>query len=117
MQPRFHFNALAHDNSAVSETVLEVSSSSARNGETPAPVLLYGTQNVHKFNATVPDEVQIFLALYRIPNKNVDLVMSMNVPTKSTDGGAVSADELAASRNVFQTAASSLTIVDFGLFA
>ena len=117
MQPRFHFNALAHDNSAVGETVLEVSPSSTRNGETPAPVLLYGTQNVPKFNATVPDEVQIFLALYRIPNKNVDLVMSMNVPTKSADGGAVSADELAASKTVFQTAASSLTIVNFGLFA
>lgn len=91
--------------------------SSNHKGETPAPILLIGTQLIPKFNATVSDEVQIFLALYRIPSKNVDLVMSMNVPTKAEGGGVVSSDELTASKRIFETAASSLNIVDFGLFA
>ena len=72
---------------------------------------------VPKFNTTVADEVQIFLSLYRISSKKVDLVLSMNVPTKAADGGAVSEGELAAAKRDFETAAQSLKIVDFGLFA
>lgn len=86
-------------------------------GDTPAPVLLSGTQNVPKFNQTQPDEVQIFLALYRVASKNVDLVMTMNVPTRSSDGGAVTAAGLEEARKIFDVAAPSLKIVDFGLFA
>ncbi len=114
---RFHFDSLAHDNSAVKHDVGQVVTTSERRGETPAPVLLRGTQLVPKFNKTVPDEVQILLALYRIPSKNVDLVMTMNVPTRTVEGDAVSGDELAAATREFDIAALSLTIVDFGLFA
>lgn len=114
---RFHFDSLAHDNSATSKAVSQVSQTTVRQGQTPAPILLSGTQTVPKFNSVDPDEVQIFLALYRVESKNVDLVMTMNVPTKSTDGGAVSAAGLAKARKVFDAAAPSLKIVDFGLFA
>lgn len=91
--------------------------SSTRNGATPAPVLLSGTQQVSKFNSAVPDEVQISLALYRVEGKNVDFVMSMNVPTTSADGGAVTAAGRSEAQKMFDVAASSLNIVDFGLFA
>ena len=80
-------------------------------------VLLDGTQLVSKFNATTPDEVQILLALYRITSKSVDLVMTMNVPTRAVGGGAVSQQELVEAKAAFETAAHSLNIVDFGLFA
>ncbi|KAJ3556637.1 hypothetical protein NM688_g1917 [Phlebia brevispora] len=114
---KFHFESLAHDNSAVGQQVHETSVSPTHNGQTPAPVLLYGTQLIPKFNATTPDEVQILLALYRVPNKHVDLVMTMNVPTKAADGGAVTKEELAEARRTFEVAASSLNIVKFELFA
>ena len=70
-----------------------------------------------KFNSKEADEVHISLALYRIESKNVDLALSMNVPIKSSDGGAVSATGLSEAQTMFDTAASSMTIVDFGLFA
>lgn len=115
--PRFHFDSIAHDNSATSQTVSEVVQTTQSQGQTPAPVLLAGTQTVPKFNQTQPDEVQIRLALYRVESKNVDFVMSMNIPTKSADGGAVSPAGLAQAQKVFEIAAPSLNIVDFGLFA
>ncbi|KAI0670595.1 Mog1p/PsbP-like protein [Trametes maxima] len=113
-----HFDALAHDNDARSQTVnetLDVTNDSA--GATPHPVVLYGTQTVQKFNREAADEVRILLALYRVPQKNVDLVMSMNVPMTSEDGGVASEETWGAARNVFDRAARSLRIVDYGLFA
>lgn len=71
-----------------------------------------------KFNHTTPDDVRILLALYRVESKNVDLVMSMNVPVKAAGDGAM--PDPASSERVqkdFEAAAASLTIVDFGLFA
>ncbi len=85
-------------------------------GDTPPPIILRGTQSVPKFNSTTPDEVTIFLALYRVQSKNVDLVLSMNVPTKTSDGGTVSGDGLVEVQRDFDAAARSLKIVDFGLF-
>ncbi|GJE86873.1 Mog1 domain-containing protein [Phanerochaete sordida] len=114
---KFHFDSLAHDNSATNKTVLDVNPTSQHQGDTPAPIILRGTQSVPKFNAVEPDEVQILLALYRIESKNVDFVMTMNVPTKTTDGGAATPTELAAATQVFNAAAPSLKIVDFGLLA
>ena len=113
---RFHFDSLAHDNSAISQDVLSVVAATSTQGDTPAPVLLHGTQSVPKFNSVEPDEVQILLALYRVESKNVDLVMSMNIPTKSADGGAISVAGLTDAQRVFEIAAPSLKIVDYGLF-
>ena len=117
MSPRFHFESLAHDNSAVRSEVHETAVLPARQPEVSALVTLSGTQYVPKFNTTIPDEVQIFLAMYRISSKNVDLMLTMNVPTKAADGGALSRDQLATAKSTFETAAQSLYIADFGLFA
>ena len=115
---RLHFDALAHDNDARSQTIndtTEVQNDS--NGATPNPMILSGTQTVQKFNSQSADEVRILLALYRVADKNIDLVMTMNVPMTSTDGGAVSENDWDAAKSVFEVAAKSLRIVDYGLFA
>lgn len=72
---------------------------------------------VEKFNKKTPDEVRILLALYRVPNKKVDLVMTMNVPMASADGGASSEADWVSAKDAFDVAAKSLRIVDYGLFA
>ena len=91
--------------------------SNGDNHQTPPPVILVGTQSIRKFNKTTLDEVRILLAIYRLVEHNIDLVMSMNIPTQTDDGNAVSEAEQSASRGVFNTAAQTLRIVDFGLFA
>jgi len=115
---KFHFEALAHDNSAQSQAVHEVTIiPNGRGDDTPSVILLSGTQTVPKFNRPTPDEVRILMALYRVESKNIDLVMSMNIPVTSADGGAADADKLASATKDFDVAAKSLHIVDFGLFA
>ncbi|KAI0685482.1 Mog1p/PsbP-like protein [Cytidiella melzeri] len=114
---RFHFDSLAHDNSATATEVLNVEVRTESRGETPSPIILHGTQSVPKFNSSIPDDVHIFLALYRIQSKNVDLALTMNVPVKTSDTGAVSAEGLAAVKHDFYVAAITLSILDFGLFA
>lgn len=79
--------------------------------------MLYGTQTVHKFNSQPTDEVRILLALYRVPENNIDLVLTMNVPMTSADGGAVSENDWDAAKGVFEIATKSLRIVDYGVFA
>ncbi|KAI0807226.1 Mog1p/PsbP-like protein [Fomes fomentarius] len=113
-----HFDALAHDNDAKSKTINHTTDvANGSNGATPDPVVLYGTQTVQKFNSQSTDEVRILLALYRVPDKNIDLVLTMNVPMTSADGGAVSENDWDAAKGVFEVAAKSLRIVDYGLFA
>jgi len=115
---RFHFESVAHDNDAKSQTIQEVSLLNiSRKDDTPSPVLLNGTQTVAKFNRTVLDEILILLALYRIPSKNVDFVMTMNIPIQSDDSSAVNEETQIAAKNAFNIAARSLHIVDFALFA
>ena len=116
--PSLHFDALAHDNDAKTKHVNETTDvSNGSNGATPNPVVLYGTQTIQKFNSTSADEVRILLALYRVLGKNVDLVMTMNVPMVSADGGAVSEADWDQAKAAFEIAAKSLRIVDYGLFA
>lgn len=113
-----HFDSLAHDNDAQSKSVIEtVEVSNDSKGATPNPVVLYGTQSVQKFNTATAYEVRIMLALYRVPEKNIDLVMTMNAPMTGADGDAVTEKEWGTARNAFDTAARSLRIVDYGLFA
>lgn len=112
-----HFDALAHDNDATSKNIHKIEEvSNGSDGATPNPVLLYGTQSVQKFNSKTTDEVRILLALFRVKDKNIDLVMTMNVPMTSADGGAVSESDWTAAKGVFDIAAKSLRIVDYGLF-
>lgn len=72
---------------------------------------------VKKFNAPVPDEIRIFMALYRVKNKSVDLLLVMNVPLTASDGGAINEGDISTSQEEFEAAVQSLRIVDFGLFA
>ncbi|KZT44161.1 Mog1p/PsbP-like protein [Sistotremastrum suecicum HHB10207 ss-3] len=118
---RHVFDALAHDNSAVFSEVLNVTlpeqgASSLKNG-TPTPILLSGVQHVQKFNRTAVDKVHIFLALYRIDSKNVDLVLSVNVHYGAEGGPPMDSETLGTIERQYLTAASSLHIVDFTLFA
>jgi hypothetical protein len=84
---------------------------------TPPPSILYGTQHVAKFNRPTPDEVRIFLAVYRLPSKPIDLVLTFNVPVASQDDdGVVGEAGLLAAKTQFEAAVKSLKIIDFDLF-
>ncbi|KAF9533377.1 hypothetical protein CPB83DRAFT_873476 [Crepidotus variabilis] len=116
---KFHFDSLAHDNSAQSFQVdsVVVSSAHTREDRTPTPICLKGLQMVPKFNQVTPDKVLIFMALFRVETKDIDLVVTFNVPIESIDGGATdAAGELRAEQD-FNTFVQSLRILDFHLFA
>ncbi|CAA7267637.1 unnamed protein product [Cyclocybe aegerita] len=115
---RFHFDSLAHDNSARSVHVESVFTIPTDRGDnTPSATILYGTQSIPKFNQSVPDQVNIYMALFRIQDKSIDLVVTFNVPTSSVDGGAVNSTGVERAKADFSEFVSSLRIVDFGLFA
>ncbi|KZV70487.1 Mog1p/PsbP-like protein [Peniophora sp. CONT] len=108
---KYHFNSLAHDNDATAATVLTVTTIPNDRGDgTPSPTVLSGTQQVRKFNRTNADDVRIYMAVYRVPGKSVDAVLTMNVPF-------VDQAQLDEARDVFNAAARSLAIVDYALFA
>lgn len=107
---------MAHDNSAASNSVGSVTKIPNNRGDkTPSPIVLKGTQLVHKFNSTVPDTVHIFLAVFRVKEKNADLVLSMNVPIE-TPGGDMGDVKYKQAQNDFEIAVKSLHISDFSLF-
>ncbi|GBE82487.1 Mog1p/PsbP-like protein [Sparassis crispa] len=113
-----HFDALAYDNSSEKDEILQVEQlSQDTSHQMPAPVVLSGTQAVPKFNSTAPDRIRVLLAVYRVQSHNLDLVMTMNVPTETHDGGAVNSADWANAQDVFLVAARSLKIIDYGLFA
>ncbi|KAG8743581.1 hypothetical protein FRC10_011728 [Ceratobasidium sp. 414] len=122
---KFHFDSLAYDNDVAAHpegcTVQQVI--------TPTPTVpinplilsvLYGTQLVPKFNRTHPDTVKIFLAVYRVHEKNVDVVLVFNVPVEAEkEGSAVTFRGAVYNAwvNAFEEAVSTFKIVDYGLFA
>jgi len=117
---KFHFNSIAHDNdaqTAVVHAVEQVPTTSVDTDIIPGASILYGTQHVAKFNRPTPDEVRIFLAVFRVIAKNVDLVLTFNVPVV-TEGNKGAADDagLTAAKVQFEEAVRSLKIVDYGLF-
>ena len=117
---KFHFDSLAHDNDAVTSTV-EIVNTPAQQPQSSSPVVLsvlQGTQEVPKFNRTHPDTVKILLAVYRVVDKGIDLVMTFNVPVQTEKAGSA-VDEQGAQRwlGAYEAAVPSLKIVDFGLFA
>lgn len=57
------------------------------------------------------------MALYRVESKNVDVVVTFNVPIKSEDGGAVGEQGWDAAQADFDAFAKSLRIVNYDLFA
>lgn len=106
---RFHFASLAHDNAATDAHVetVDAVACEAPGTATPPPSLLAGTQVVRKFGkASETDTVRIYVALWRLPSKNVDLVLSINDPAPSRIPW-----------DAAHRAAHSLRIADWGLFA
>ncbi|KAK0564310.1 hypothetical protein OC861_004359 [Tilletia horrida] len=113
---KFHFEALAEDNSAESHSVDRIwtSSTPSTSAQTPSPTLLAGTQSVRKYGrqSAAPAPVQIYVALWRYPQRKTDLVMSFNVAGVASSTSAQQAAVLA----TFERAASSLALVDANLF-
>ena len=107
---RFHFDSLAHDNDARAAEVAwveVVGSGSDAAAAATRPALLGGTQRVCKFGKDeLEDTVFIWVAVWRVPSKRIDVVLSVNSP--HTPGAAEA---------LFRGAATSLRIVDYGLFA
>ncbi|KAF9483808.1 Mog1p/PsbP-like protein [Pholiota conissans] len=115
---RFHFDSLAHDNSARSATIESVSVvPNDRGDETPSAIVLKGVQMVPKFNHTTPDKVEILMALFRVESKGIDLVLTFNVPFESVDEGLTNDVTVVKANADFDTFVRSLRIVDFGVFA
>jgi hypothetical protein len=83
----------------------------------PSFIILYGRQGVKKFNRTSVDDVQIFLALYRLEEKGVDIVLSYNFPMNAGDGVVRTEEQCSAAKETFLSIASSLRVDDFSLFA
>ncbi|CAE6408126.1 Ran guanine nucleotide release factor OS=Bos taurus GN=RANGRF PE=2 SV=1 [Rhizoctonia solani AG-1 IB] len=116
---KFHFDSLAHDNDAVSSTV-EIVNAPAQQPLSASPIklsVLQGTQLIPKFNRTHPDTVKILLAVYRVVDKDIDLVLTFNVPVQAEkEGSAVDAEGVKRWTDAYEAAVSSLKIVNFGLF-
>jgi hypothetical protein len=114
---RFHFDALAHDNSAGSteiERIFEIPND--RGDDTPPAIVLKGVQLVPKFNSTIADRVLIMMAVFRVESSLIDVVITFNIPVVSGDGGAVGAEGVARSETHFDTFVRSFRIIDFDLF-
>ena len=85
--------------------------------ETPTPILLDGSQQVKKFNRQFPDDIRILLAIYRLESKGVDIVLSANLPIAKESGGGLDEAEFNSAKEYFLTAAKSLKVLNFDLFA
>ncbi|WFD34340.1 hypothetical protein MCUN1_001179 [Malassezia cuniculi] len=104
---RYHFDSLAHDNDAKQSHIDWVEAQDGGDGESTHPALLGGTQRVCKFGKeALEDTVYVWVAVVRVPSKGIDVVLSVNSPNAPRDGDAI-----------FRTAAKSLRIIDYGLFA
>ncbi|WWC95141.1 hypothetical protein V866_001995 [Kwoniella sp. B9012] len=140
---KFHFSSIAHDNASLHSTILTPPPSSSipsqpsdeSSATTPQPVILGGTQRIHKFshNPTgaprpgheddTPDEVWIGVALWRIwlenqqtgKKKKADLVLSVNV-NLSAEGGKGSEEKERVEKWFVGDCVRSLKVLDFGLF-
>lgn len=122
---RYHYSSLAHDNTALSSSIASISlpspspppSTSTTLPPILGPTTLIGTQVVSKFNksAEEADTVLILLALWRLPSKDADLVLTVNYPIKKEGKGEEESGEVA--RAAFEEAVRTLRIQDFGLFA
>ena len=115
---RFHFHSLAHDNCAVLAAVDDVTVilNDRHASRTPSASVLIGSQAVPKFNLSTPDQVQILMALFRVDWKNVDLVVTFNVPILTSDGDRMTQKEVADARADFDAFVRDLEIIDYGLF-
>jgi len=123
MSTRFHFDSLAHDNSAKDSIVNKVYTTSSiiprpppATSSTPAPILLQGLQTISKYNRSELDTVKIYMGLFRVKEKNADLVVTFNVPIESQDGNAVGVTGEQGAEADFNKFVESLSIKSFELF-
>ncbi|KAF9451195.1 Mog1p/PsbP-like protein [Macrolepiota fuliginosa MF-IS2] len=115
---KFHFDSLAHDNSAERSEVQEISVIPNDRGDaTPSAIVLHGIQYVKKFNHHESDTVNILMALYRVRHKNVDLAVTLNIPVNLETGGEVTEADAGEVTKDFKELVTSLRIEDFELFA
>ncbi|KIR27806.1 hypothetical protein I309_03435 [Cryptococcus deuterogattii LA55] len=136
---KFHFNSIAHDNASLNSMILTPappspipSAPSISPTATLQPVILSGTQRIHKFSHDptgaprpghendVADDVWIGLALWRVwvesedGKKKADVVLSVNVNLSAADGSGEK--ERQQVEGWFGNAVESLKVVDYGLF-
>jgi hypothetical protein len=71
---------------------------------------------VKKFNKTSVDDLRIFVALYRLKEKGVDLVLSFNFPMNTGEGVTRTEEEYNTTKETFFSIAASLHVIDFSLF-
>lgn len=144
---RYHFNSIAHDNTALSSSIDNVSSpfplpttsTTTTSTSSPSPHLyttLEGVQIVSKFNlaASQADSVKIFLALIRVDlkepsaadpsiSRGADITICVNVPlgqAAEVEQGKVSEDAKkiqVEAKEWFQESVRSFSVRDYGLFA
>lgn len=90
-----------------------------RRDNTPSPIVLRGTQSIHKFNRAAVDQVDILMALFRVQvdQKNADVVVSANIPKSSGSQTIIGEEIVTAIALDFDSLVLSLRIVDYGLFA
>ncbi len=114
---RYHFDAIAHDNDALSSSVDEVNEIPYnRDDEIPSVIILRGRQGVKKFNKASADDLRIFVALYRLKERSVDLVLSLNFPMNTNEGVTRTDEQYNTAKETFLSIATSLHVVDFSLF-
>ncbi|KAH7889764.1 hypothetical protein F5I97DRAFT_1802630 [Phlebopus sp. FC_14] len=117
---KFHFEALAHDNEAISSTMQESRRiPNDREDSTPSLIVLRGVQSIRKFNQTAIDQVEVLMALFRVQkdHKSADIVVSANIPRKSGGQDMIREEKAAVITSDFDALVLSLRIVDYNLFA
>lgn len=115
---RLHFDSVAYDNSAQSAEIEEIFEiPNDRGDNTPPATVLKGVQQVPKFNSTVADKVRMMMAVFRVESKSIDVVVTLNIPVVSVDGGAVGNEGVEKYETDFDIFVRSFCIIDFGLFA
>ena len=87
-----------------------------RCNEIPSIIVLRGRQGVKKFNKTSVDDLRIFVALYRLEERGVDIVLSLNFPMNISDGVFRTEEQYNTAKEMFLFIVTSFHIDDFSLF-
>ncbi|XP_065061246.1 ran guanine nucleotide release factor-like [Rhopilema esculentum] len=123
--PRYHFLDIAEANEALSTSNIALIEQIPKDyislSESQEAWYLNGTQTVSKFNEEAGNIIQVYLALFRLPQFGTDLVITMNNPVQlstqssSYQQGNCETNELW-TENTFKYIVNSIKILDTGLF-
>lgn len=111
---QFLFDSLSYDNEASFSELKEIHLSTEDNS---GPIIANGLQRVRKFNCSEEDEVYILLAIHRLESRDVDLVLTQNIPFPKDPSKALDPNEVKKIKQEFDEMAKSLVVVDHNLFA